>query len=395
MKLFPYRTALLLAAAAALAGGPPPSTVPAKLRVLVLDGPPHQRGLVHGRAMKEQIHQIVRFWKAELAAAFKTDADEFIRRIAHRTGFVAAVRQWTPDLLDEVRGLAEGAGVEFDTMFALQLPDECFAHGAAIAGERCSSLGFGPAGGRPACVAQNLDAPSFTDGFQLVLHVKGQGGDPDAFVLTQAGCIGLNGVNSRAVGVCCNALWQLAGNRDGLPVAFVVRGVLRQRSVEDAVAFLQRVRHASGQNYVVGGPARVFSYECSANRVARFAPAGRDDVVWHTNHPLASDDYGAPYRALRADPAALAAGEANTRTRLRCLEDRLTGGRPARDVDGIKATLAARDSAEYPVCRARGGAAFTFASTVMVLSEPPVFHVAPGPPDVTPYEALSFPRPPG
>ena len=39
------------------------------------------------------------------------------------------------------------------------------------------------------------------------------------------------------------------------------------------------------------------------------------------------------------------------------------------------------------------GAAFTFASTIMVLSDVPAFHVAPGPPDVTAYETLSFDRP--
>src|SRR5436305_701694 len=79
-------------------------------------------------------------------------------------------------------------------------------------------------------------------------------GAPEAFVLTQAGCVGLNGVNARSVAVCTNALWQLDGSRAGLPVAFVVRGLLRQRSADEAAAFLRRVRHASGQNYVIGGP---------------------------------------------------------------------------------------------------------------------------------------------
>src|ERR1700730_5905643 len=91
-----------------------------KLKVLVLEGTPHNRGLVHGRAMKDQIHEVVRLWKAILSHAFKMDAD----------------------VLEEIRGLAEGAGTDFNTMFVLQLPDECFVHGDAITGNRCSSLGF-------------------------------------------------------------------------------------------------------------------------------------------------------------------------------------------------------------------------------------------------------------
>jgi predicted choloylglycine hydrolase len=362
-----------------------------KLKVLVLEGTPHNRGLVHGRAMKDQIHEVVRLWKAALADAFKMDAEVFIRRFVCQTDFVSAIKKWTPDVLEEIRGLAEGAGTDFNTMFVLQLPDECFVHGDAIAGNRCSSLGFSKSAGGPSCVAQNMDVPSFADGFQLVLHVKEQDSS-EAFVLTQAGCIGLNGMNNRAVGICCNALWQLGGSRDGLPVACIVRGVLRQRSEEEAVAFLRRIKHASGQNYVLGGPARAYSFECSAGRIERFKPNGRDDVVWHTNHPLVNDDYTAQYRALRSKPTDMARWEANTRARLHCLETRLTNATPIRDLALVKATLASRDSAEYPVSRPKKAkdASFTFASTIMVLSENPVFHVAPGPPDVTAYETLSF-----
>jgi hypothetical protein len=372
---------------------PVPAKAPRKLKVLDLDGTPHHRGVVHGRALKDQIHEVVKLWKALLADAFKTDADAFIRRFVRKTDFVSAMKKWTPDLLDEVRGLAEGADVDFDTMLVLQLPDECFVNGEAVAGEHCSSLGIAGDGGRPTWIAQNMDVPSFADGFQVVLHVKEPDADTEAFVLTQAGCIGLNGMNNRGVGICTNALWQLGSCRDGLPVACVVRGVLRQRSEEDAVAFVQKVKHASGQNYVVGGPARVSCFECSAGRVERFQPGGRDDVVWHTNHPLVNDDYAAPYRALRKDPEELAKQETNTRARLRCLEEHLAAGTP--DLALIKATLASKDPAEHPVCRTKKGAggAFTFASTIMVLSGEPVFHVAPGPPDVTAYETLSFARP--
>jgi hypothetical protein len=343
--------------------------------------------------MRDEIRQVVRVWKADLASSFKVDADVLIRRLARETGFVAAVKKWAPDLLEEVRGMADGAGIDFDTMFVLQLPDESYVHGEALARERCSSLGFSRGGGRPACVAQNLDAPAFTDGFQLVLHVKEPGAGREAFVLTQAGCIGLNGLNSHAVGVCCNSLWQLRGGRDGLPVAFVVRGVLQQRSEEEAVAFLRKVTHASGQNYLLGGPAHAFSFECSAGRVSRFQPAGREDVVWHTNHPLANDDYSTAYREALARPAAGPPG--SSEVRLRCLEGRLGPQSAGFDLGVVKAALASHDSADHPVCVPRGKkAVFTFASTVMVLAENPEFHVAPGPPDVTGYEVLRFGGPP-
>jgi isopenicillin-N N-acyltransferase like protein len=361
-----------------------------KLRVLDLEGTPRNRGLIHGRTMKEQIHRIVALWKAELAGAFKTDADRFIAELIRRTDFVSAMSKWTPELLEEIRGLAEGAEIDFETALALQLPDECFVHGASIVGEHCSSLGLSKNAVGPTIIAQNMDTPPFADGFQLVLHVKDA--NLESFVLTQAGCIGLNGMNSRAIAICCNSLWQLNGSRDGLPVACIVRGVLQQRSEEDAIAFLRKVKHASGQNYVIGGPTRAMSFECSAGRVDQFKPNGRDDVVWHTNHPLANNDFIPAYRALRQQPNEQAKSEANTRARLACLEKHLTERGAVRNVDVIKATLSARDSADYPVSRPRkpNSAVFTFASTIMVLSERPEMHIAPGPPDSMPYELLSF-----
>lgn len=355
----------------------------------MLDGTPYNRGLVHGRTMKAEIHQVARLWKADLAASFKVDADTFIRRFVQKTDFVSAIKKWTPDLLQEVRGLADGSGIDFDTMLVLQLPDECFVSGEAIAHERCSSLGFARSGARPACVAQNMDTPLFTDGFQLVLHIKEAGRGLESFVLTQAGCIGLNGVNNHALGICCNALWQLNGCRDGLPVAFIVRGVLQQHSEKDAVSFIERIKHASGQNYVVGGPDRVYSFECSASRVRRFQPAGRADVVWHTNHPLANDDYTTAYREASKKPNA--GGPWSTEVRLNCLEERLGKRITGFDLDVVKATLSSHDSTDHPVCVPKGKkSVFTFASTIMLLAEQPEFHVSKGPPDINEYEVLRF-----
>src|SRR4051812_47972471 len=128
------RGAVILIGLALTAGASLSAAAPGELKVLVLEGPPYQRGATHGRTLKSEIAEVVRLWKAELAGAFKTDADTFIRRFVRQTEFPSAIRKWTPDLWDEICGMADGAGVDFDTMLALQLPDECFVHGEAIAG---------------------------------------------------------------------------------------------------------------------------------------------------------------------------------------------------------------------------------------------------------------------
>ena len=52
------------------------------------------------------------------------------------------MEQVTPELLDEIRGIAEGAGLDFDTMLVFEFMDEYLVHGEAIAAEHCSSLGW-------------------------------------------------------------------------------------------------------------------------------------------------------------------------------------------------------------------------------------------------------------
>ena len=93
------------------------------------------------------------------------------------------------------------------------------------------------------------------------------------------------------------------------------------------------------------------------------------------------------YRALRADPEELEKKEANSRSRLHCVERRMKDNVTARELEHIKGTLSS-----YPVCCAKKDkyGSFTFASTIMVLGEKPVLHIAPGPPNVTPFESLSF-----
>jgi hypothetical protein len=342
--------------------------------------------------VKEEIHHYLKLWKENLHQSYKMEPDHFIQKFLARTDYVKAMKKWTPDLLEEVRGIADGAGVDFGTMLVYQWVDEYWVQGEAVAAEHCSALGVARHRDRPAMIAQNLDIEGFNDGFQVVLHVKYPNSDLESFVFTPAGLIGANGMNNHAVGICANTLAQLDNCRDGLPVACVIRGVLAQKTVNDAIAFLQQVKHASGQNYLIGGPEMPYSFECSAHKVTRFQPKGVDNLVWHTNHPLANDDYGAWYRALLDKNKNGTRSPTDSEIRLSCVSTRLTRRAADVDIDDLKSILKSRDPENHPVCRPlkSKSAAYTFGSLIMVLSEKPELHVAPGPPDLVPYQVLKF-----
>ena len=320
-----------------------------------------------------------------------TDADLLIKAFLGQTDFTPAIKKWTPDLLDEVRGIADGAEQPYETMFAFQLVDELWVFADKGGAEHCTSLGVARIGAHPAYVAQNMDLETFRDGFQAVLHIAASASAPEQFVFTSAGLIGLNGVNSRSIAITCNTLMELAASHDGLPVAFIVRGVLAQAAAEDAVAFLKGVK-----------PPRPELHRRHRRPRVRFRGVGREGGrvqavrrrrggVSH-EPPVANDDLKPWHRAMRQSMSPAQWASSNSPTRFASIEKRLQRPPAVIDEDAIKAALRSKDSARHPICRSLGAGAayYTFGATIMTLSGRPSLQVTMGPPDVNAFVRLEF-----
>ena len=201
-------------------------------------------------------------------------------------------------------------------------------------------------------------------------------------------------MNNRSIAITVNTLMQLSASADGLPVACVIRGVLAQTKGDEASRFLKSVKHASGQNYIVGVGDRVYDFEASANKVVEFRPTPDDSFVYHTNHPLANDDLKPWYAKAMQAMTSEEKKKDNSIVRLDSLRTHLNRPVAAVDEQIAKETLQSRDSKENPICRhlAPGNHGFTFGSTVMSLSDKPFFQVTMGPPDSNRYLRLEFTR---
>ncbi len=378
--------ALLLAGALPLAAlvqvSPPVSSPNRELRVIDLSGTPYEMGLAHGTALKAEIAELLKRWKEDLARTYKMPAEDFVRKLLAATDFKPAIERWTPGLLEEVRGIADGAGVDFDILFAFQLIDETWVMGQDAAREKCTSIAAGPRGGSPAFTSQTMDIPAFYHGFQTLLRVRGDGKGPEALVLTVPGVIALNGMNERAVGVCVNAVTQLAASPKGLPVAFVIRGLLRQTTFAGAEEFLRDIPPAAPQTYMIAGPAGAACFERSAGRMVRFVPFEGAGFVFHTNHPLVNDDLATRFaESLKKRGQTLAQYGAFC-TRFAFLKRSLPDNGARLDLAAIKALYADRASGINN--------AGTYACVIMMLGEKPELHLAPGRPDLAPFRVFAF-----
>lgn len=355
---------------------------PKGLRVLDLTGTAIERGEQHGRALKQEIRSLVGKWQANLRRTYEVEPREFIARFVANTNFEPAIDKWTPGLLDEVRGIAKGAGLDFDTIYVFNLIDEVWAQGRQVLAEKCTSIGVDRRGTEPTVVAQNLDIPAFYHGTTTVLRITDESGF-QTLVTTVPGLVGANGMNRARLAVTVNSLLQLRSCRDGLPVAFVVRGVLQQKTWWEARQFLYRIKHASGQNYIVGGPDVAHSFECSAGRVVRYQPFEGSQHTWHTNHPLCNQDWHPQFvkRAKQQGKTPLQA--LAPCPRFEELAGRLGKARRV-GIPQVLAGLASKD-ASAPICNPS-----TFACTVFLLGRQPRMRVSAGGSADHPFTDLEF-----
>ncbi len=356
------------------------------LRILELQGTPYERGLTHGQTLKKEIQELVNLWKANIEKSFSVPAETYIRKLLTASDFQPAIERWTPGLLDEVRGIADGAGVDFQTMYAFQLIDETWVMSDDLDLSKCTTIGAQKRGDTPGFVAQNLDIPSFYHGFQTVLRIRGGDNEPESLVFTIPGVVAANGLNDRSIGVCVNAVTQLAYSAKGLPVDFVIRGILRQKTYEDAVRFLKEIQPAAPQNYVLGGPDAVSSFERSADRIAEFFPFKGAEFTYHTNHPVVNDDLNPRFvDRLKAKGMSLDAYRTLC-PRFKFLAGEFKDNSAALDLDVLEQVFSNRET--------RINNPGTYGCTIMVLGARPELHIAAGRPDEVPFEVLRFERRP-
>ncbi len=374
---------------------------PKELEIVTLTGTPQNRGHIHGETLRKKIHDIVNDWKELLGKNYKTDPDKYIDEFVEETNFNKAIDKWAPHLLEEVKGLAEGSGIDFKTMYAFQLCDEEWWYSrnkrfsiSLPIDHHCSALAVFNQKGMPALQAQNMDLPMYTDGFQTLLQIKHENSSLESFIFTFAGYIYTTGMNNRGVSICCNTLLQLNPSTNGLPVAYIGRILLEQKNQADAVKFIHSIKHVSGQNYTIGGPKEVGSYESSANKISRFVPYKEATRVYHTNHPIVNDDQSVWKEILSKIPEnKKPTGPNNSEIRLNSLEKRLKDPSKRVTVDTIKEILSSHDDPKNPVCNDRklGVGGLTAGCVIMELSpESPVLHLAPGPPCSTEFKVFKF-----
>lgn len=239
---------------------------------------------------------------------------------------------------EEIAAIAEGAGVDGDSLLAMNARTEIFA-GAGP--PECSAIGVLPErSGGTTILAQNWDwHPDLVDS-RVVWTIA----EPDGrwlTTLTEAGILAKVGLNSRGVGVCLNILGCSAdGGVGGAPIHVLCRQVLQEAgNVGEADALLRAARVTASSCLNVAQPGAMTSFEVSPAGVAVVEPEA--GVLLHTNHFLIPVP-GAEDTARRAWP--------DTVDRLEELDERVRHGAGVIGADAVKTALRSHDAGRIAVC---------------------------------------------
>ena len=92
------------------------------IQLIKLKGAPRERGYQHGEILADQIHSFYKKW-IEVAQSCANPPGES-ELLEYAMKHLKFAKEYAPDLVEEVEGVAEGAKIEFEKVFLLNCYDE-------------------------------------------------------------------------------------------------------------------------------------------------------------------------------------------------------------------------------------------------------------------------------
>lgn len=248
------------------------------LPILVTDGEPRERGRMHGALARDQVGLSVERYMARFAHFAGLRPTEVRERAAD---LAPVIREYDSEILEEIEGVAEGAGFGREDLLAVNCRSEIMFGTAPV--NECTSFAIQPdasANGHT-YVGQNWDwAPQVKE--TLILLCIKQPPKPTVVLLDEAGMVGRMGLNSAGIGLCTNTLISEQRQR-GVPYNVLLRGMLNQKTMAGAIAALVQPGRAISANYLIAhGHGQVLNIETSPVHVEHSGP--RNGLITHANH---------------------------------------------------------------------------------------------------------------
>jgi isopenicillin-N N-acyltransferase-like protein len=259
--------------------------------LIEIEGPPFERGRQYGVQAEPQIRLGISHY-AEQVEGLALDEAGLADLVS---AYLPRIEAFQPDFVQEMRGIAAGAGVPFHHIVLLNARTEVLKLAAdtglradLLAREEpdgCTGLVVAPSAAADGCLihAHNWDWKMESAEASVVLRIR-SGDGPDLLTFTEAGALARFGFNSAGIAVTAN---YLECDRDyrqlGVPLALIRRHILEQSQFALALRSAYTTLKSGSNNIVLThSDGLIFDLECAPDETFLVEPT--NGLLVHANH---------------------------------------------------------------------------------------------------------------
>lgn len=237
-------------------------------------------GLAIGREMSQAVRGQVMAYNGQMPEAGGISLT-WSQAVLQARKYLPFAEEFFPQYVEEMRGIAEGAGVDFDDVNTLNCLEAITSDALHL---KCTSLAAGPEvteGGSGVYVAHNEDW--MPDDLPFVYVVQAEPEDEPGFLGLAYGALLPNlGFNAAGLAHVADSVYP-NDVRLGIPRILVTRAVLGARSLGQAIQAVLHKRRAAGYNHLIADQTgEIYNVEVSAT--AFDALYAGEHWTAHTNH---------------------------------------------------------------------------------------------------------------
>lgn len=267
---------------------------PTRFREIGVRGSPREMGCQVGEAAREEVRAFADLVVERFNIGRKS-------RLAPGAALAIAAEampyaeRYLPDAMEELRGIAAGAGVTVEQVMLINVRNQLGAPEArpprrarasltaSGAPEGCTAVLVEPRASASGVgmVAQNWDNDPATDAFSVVL-TRRPTGKPAFMTFTRPGEIAYLGLSEAGIGIALNAM-PGAQRRNGVPWYFLLRAIYETTALDAAVKEIRRAKRAIPANALVITSDGGADVEIMVDAVRVLRTGARGTLV-HTNH---------------------------------------------------------------------------------------------------------------
>jgi len=247
--------------------------------IINVKGKPRERGRQQGEGAQPQIAGMLTAYREILPKTSKMMWEE-ARREAHK--YLLYAEAAFPDLIEELRGIAEGADVLFEDVWLLNCYEEV-TESHQMSACTCLAVRDDLTANGQVFLAHNEDWISVDRDHVYLINAKPSNGP--AFVGMSYGPLLANvGFNQEGIGVAINSVYAKDA-RVGVPRILFSRAILTARTIGEAIKACVPQRRSGGYHYMLADDhGELYGVESSATE--HVILYGQDGWLVHTNHYL-------------------------------------------------------------------------------------------------------------